>query len=159
MFPALFTQVIGNPGESSGRLLAAFLFAVENAQGINFSLSLAIRAELVFNFSCCFSQGLSVSRAAPPTANRIDQGRNTLHPHFLEETIGHFYNFGINSRIRLAKDLHIYLMELTVASFLRAVITEHRTRVIETERLRLKVKAMFDDGSDHRGGVFWTKRD
>src|SRR5476649_825013 len=65
--------------------------------------------------------------------------------------------FSINVRALQTKDFHTQLVELAITTFLRALITEHRTDVPQTLFLIVQ-QTMFNAGTHAASSPFSTQR-
>src|SRR6185437_12606512 len=68
---------------------------------------------------------------------------------FAPEFVDHYEQFGIAGGVRAAEDFDAELMELTKAPLLRALASEHRTRIIETLLRIAAVEAGLNVGTHH----------
>src|SRR5262249_11742931 len=139
-------------GLTAGRL------AVEHAQRVPCEARLALIAQAVSNGRQVLDQAREIRRSRSCVADGVDMERESVgKPERAEEVDQHGDHFRVERRMCLAERLDVRLMELTVASCLRALVAKHRAEGVEPNGLRLHVKAMLDVRSEHRGRRFGTK--
>ena len=98
-------------------------------------------------------------RAAVFVADRVYVESGARQADAVEKYEQHFEDFGVDGGgVGLAEDFGADLVELAVASFLRALAAEHWADVVELLVAGEGVHVVFDVGAADGGGGFGAKR-
>ena len=138
-------------------------FAVEHAERIDDSATLAIVAHVVDDAGQRFAQRLVVNRAAFIIADGIQFQLPVPDADTIQKRAQHFDDFGIHAgRFAAgggrADDLGADLVELAIAAFLRALAAELRADVKKLLQARPLPQFVLDVGAHHAGGILRAQR-
>ncbi len=103
------------------------MLAVEKAQRVRVQPALRVGIERVGMPLEVLDQCLAMRAALVGIADRIDRERDTVEPERTPEPRQHDDLLGVDIRAREAERLDVELMELPIATLLRALVPEHRT--------------------------------
>jgi hypothetical protein len=134
------------------QLAAGLDFAVKYPQGISGPSALAIRTEFSAHTVKVASQGLPKRLATVGTAHGIYVKRDVGYIQLLQKYQKQVDDLSVNHGVIDGKYFYIDLMELTVPSFLRALMAEHGPDGVEFTHGGLQVQSMLNEGSNHRSG-------
>jgi hypothetical protein len=138
-------------------LLAAFHFAVQDPERIGLKSPLTIFAELKRFFLKKLFEFFPVSRPTLSATERIDLELKRLKSYLPQEMHEHDNDFGIDHGVIHPEDLCVDLIKLTVATFLRSLISEHRSHKVDFCHGIKRVHLMFQIGPSHGGSGFGSK--
>ena len=96
--------------------------------------------------------------AAFRVPKRVDDDFDFLKPKRLVDRVGEADDFSVNGRVATADRFDTVLVKLTEAAFLRTLIAEHRSHVVELRRLvRISEQFVRHERTDDRCRSFWAK--
>src|SRR6476660_9336388 len=158
MLAARLIEVVADAGQCLDNGLIFGNFAVEDAQRICDRAALAIGIHSVFYWSERLAEGLVVSAAIRGTADGIELKGPASDAEPVKQRRQHFENFRISRRRFTARgcradDLGSDLIELAIASLLRALAAELRSDVVELVQSALG-EIVLDVCADDAGRVF-----
>ena len=158
---ASFVKKLGDGGQLCDDGLVFGNFAVENSQRIGYGAALAVGAHFS-DYGCeRLAESFVEFDAVGGAAYGVEFERPVGDANAVEQGSQEFQNFRI-AHGRLAAggggtdDLGVNLVELAVASFLRALAAKHRANREEFVQAALP-EFVLDVGTDDPGGVFGTE--
>ena len=133
MLAALVAQVVGDLRRALHDGGAAGILAVERAQRVDLGTAVALVAQLVRMRGHVRSHGLPIRGTARIAAHRVHQKTRGFRGNAdgREEAHEHDDALGVHARLLSAQALDAHLVELALATLLRALGAKHRARVHE----------------------------
>ncbi|MNJ36621.1 hypothetical protein D3C77_314160 [compost metagenome] len=135
---AFFIQAVQD-GRSIGKFLLIHL-AVEHAHWIALNPGLTVLAQIVLHRHEETEQFVAIGCPARRIADRVQLYLDLLQAKLPAVLVTKRDNLGIDRRINCAYRFHPELVELPLASRLRALIAEHRAGIIQLRYVRLPVQ-------------------
>ena len=132
---------------------------VEDAQRVGLEAAPAVLAQLGGARQQVRAQPLAIGGATLGVTHGVDQGLEVAKAELAEEAHQQQDDLGVGPRPRVADQLGADLMELAVATALRALVAELRADVEEPHRLRPLAQAVLGEGARHRRGVLRSQRE
>ncbi len=127
----LGTQVLNDRRSMAGGTLTAGNLAVDDPERIGPETTPAIFAEMLKLAFKGSNQLVAIGRAAGRATETVDLQRDIRNLRFGKEVAEHRQNLGIDLRVGNADRFGADLVKLAIASFLRALIAEHRAEIIK----------------------------
>ena len=133
MLAALVAQVVGDLRRALHDGGAAGILAVERAQRVDLGTAVALVAQLVRMRGHVRPHGLPIRGTARIAAHRVHQKTRGFRRNAdgREEAHEHDDALGVHARLLSAQALDAHLVELALATLLRALGAKHRARVHE----------------------------
>ena len=161
MLAALVAQVVAHQRGVGHDLAAVVVLAVEGAQRIELGALAALVAHLVGVIEDELLDLLAVSRTALGVAHRVNEQTKLgkIEAQALVELHEHDDALGVGSRIGSAEPLDAHLVELTQATLLGTLATEHGLGIVGLKRRgALRHQVVLHDGTHHTGRALGAKR-
>jgi hypothetical protein len=136
----------------------ALVLAVEQAQRIALEARAAVVAEPVRDRAAVVGELLPVGGPAGRVAERVHVDAHAAHTDRFTDVDDQRDRLRVGGRVLASEQLGADLRELAVASFLRALAAEHRTRVPETRDGLGPCETGFEVGPHERGRAFGAQR-
>ena len=134
------------------QLVAVFLLAVQDTQGVALQAILAGGAKLLVVGSIVVLQRLLELGAAVGTADGVDEETDLLHTQGVQRLLHQADDLSIGSRALGAQQLHAELVEFPVASGLGLLVPEAGGDVAELQRQGFCHQAPLQSGAYCTGG-------
>ena len=142
-------QAVGQQRRPGDDGAVALVLGIEDAQGIALQPRETVVGKPVAVFGEVLHQYFPVSVAAFAVAQGVQlQGDFFAHPQRLQDVGPEGDDFHVGHGLGDAQHLHVDLVELALASLLRALVAEHRSAAEKFERQVLG-EAVRQDGADH----------
>ena len=160
MLAALVAQVVAHQRRFGHNLAAMVVLAIEGAQRVELGALTALVAHLIGVIENKLLDLLAVRRTALGVTHRVDEQTKLgqIEAQALVELHEHDDALGVGGRIGSAEPLDAHLVELTQATLLGTLATEHGLGVIGLKRRgALGHQVVLHDGAHHAGRALGAK--
>ena len=139
--------------------MVAVDFAVEHAERVLVKPRLTVLAQFMRDRLKVADERFAVRVPTLGIPERVDDDFDFLQAERLVNRVGEADDLGIDGRVTAADCLDTVLVQLTEATFLRTLVAEHRSHVVQFRRLVGATEQLVrDEGANDRSRPFRTER-